>query len=114
MPACEEAAPISVPAAFKKLLTEKHLYQYVQVDTDFVEKIAAALQEDYMQGMGPTTSHVPELEEIQAEGMKVLDRQWLPVDSTQVLESHDSDSEIHFVLPTIHTFCQDCDKVWPF
>src|SRR6266571_1104341 len=80
-----------------------------QVDTDFVEKIAASLQEDYMQGMDPTTSHVPELEEIQAEGMKVLDRQWLPVDSTQVLESHDSDSEIHFVLPTIHTFCQDCD-----
>ena len=33
MQAFDEAAPGPVLEAFKKLLTEKHLYQYVEVDT---------------------------------------------------------------------------------
>ena len=33
MQAFDETAPGPVSEAFKKLLTEKHLYQYVEVDT---------------------------------------------------------------------------------
>jgi hypothetical protein len=110
----EKGAPGAVAAAFKKLLTEKHLYQYVEVDTDFVAKGAAMLEEDYAQSMGPTTSHVPSVEEIQEEVMGVLDRRWVPLDPTQLMEPPYSDKQIHFGLPTIHTFCQTCDKLWPF
>jgi hypothetical protein len=114
MHAFEEATPAAVSDVFRRLLTEKHLYQCVEVDTGFVAKIAAVLYEDYIACSGPRTSSMPDLEDIQNEGMQVLDRQWLPLDPTLLAEPSCSDSEIRFTLPTIHTFCQECDERWPF
>ena len=110
----EEAAPGTVAEAFKKLLTEKHLYQYVEVDTAFVVEGAALLHREWIQSSALSSSQVPDKKKIEQDGMKILDRQWLPLDPAQFRLPPYSDSEIHFELPTIHTFCPTCEKVWPF
>ena len=69
-----------------RLLTEKHLYQSVEVDTGFVTKIAAGLEEDYLAGSGPGSSRVPDLEDLQNEGLGVLASDWVPLDPTQFSE----------------------------
>jgi hypothetical protein len=111
----KDAAPTVIAAAFQALLTEKHLYQYVELDTDFIAKIAGLLSEDYIAGSGPTShSYVPTFEEIRDEGMEVLDERWIPLDPTEGEEPRYSETEIYFSLPTIHAFCSDCEQLWPF
>jgi len=104
--------------ALKELLSHKHLYQSIKVDVSFVQWVAtnmaaeansrrmpnmrAAISENYL----PTGEHV-------------LSWPWrisgpIPKTALGVPRSLVEADGICFDLPTIHTSCPHCEKVWPF
>jgi hypothetical protein len=115
----------AVEAAVKVLLSEKHLYQAVEVDLAFMPEAARQIEQE-RRGM-PTTfqgmqrvSPPNKADEILAGGKATVAQAWTPYvravegkpDMVNVVGN--VGSPIQFGLPTINTFCDRCGGRWPF
>ncbi|HEX4265663.1 MAG TPA: hypothetical protein VH597_15110 [Verrucomicrobiae bacterium] len=99
----------AVTAALKRLLTEKHLYQYVEVDTSFLAQIAKQVGPKYGRPLTSTSPGTP-LTARQGiafnHGASVMAGGWMPTEW--------GDGDIKFDLPTINTYCDKCQSSPPF
>jgi hypothetical protein len=116
MPAIGQA----VANAFKQLLSEKHLYQYTEVDLSCVSALAKTLHNDYaLRASDPgsigSDRGIPSLKSLISEGEEIAANLWTPngFPLPTLSFSHDA-FPLQFDLPTINTFCDDCNGRWPF
>jgi hypothetical protein len=115
----------AVAETLKRLLSEKHLYQAVEVDTAFMSAVAKQLYYEprmspvlpMMRGVSPAKS----LEDILAQGRSVAVQGWMPHvyfgrRNPEMIQAAvpGTGSPIQFYLPTINTFCDRCGDRWPF
>lgn len=111
----------SLTHAFKRLLSEKHLYQSVEVDLSAIPKIAHELRHTLAK---PLTSNmrergprIPSTEDVTRIGMQTATRSWEPANPSlpgaRPIPQGEPDY-IEFQLPTINTFCTHCEANWPF
>ena len=117
MPAIGQA----VTNAFKQLLSEKHFYQYTEVDLSCVSAFAKTLHDDWERsdsepgssGRYRTTSS---LESLISEGEKIATNLWVPKGILwPTTRGFPRDTlTLDFDPPTINTFCDHCDERWPF
>lgn len=109
---------LSVAQAFRQLLSEKHLYQYVEVKLDSFSEAARSIQEEwemgestYLRGLGEPTAK----ERIDSERSRIISGAWLPSAVGVPVHNHASMvALIGFDLPTINTYCSECGERWPF
>lgn len=110
----------SVTKAIKLLLSENHLYQYVEVDLSAVFEFAKTLHADLAlassePNMSGSYKSPPSLESLNAQGKLFAANLWMPSDiSLPTLSFSRDESPIGFELPTINTFCAHCKERWPF
>ena len=107
----------AVASAFKQLLSEKHLYQYEEVDISFVPKVTDAVHRD----MGPailSSGHTVKRSTLEDAIVfcigqtKVL---WIPNGAiTGIVNFPSGSAPLEFELPTINTFCDECQERPPF
>jgi hypothetical protein len=115
----------AVEAALKVLLSEKHLYQTLEVNLGFMD--AAAKQVEQERRGVPTTyqgmqrvSPPNKAEEILANAKLTVAQAWTPYirvaegKPDMVTTVGNAGSPIQFALPTINTFCDQCGTAWPF
>jgi len=101
-----------VQAALKRLLCEKHLYQYVEVDLALLDPTARLLKAEFVKTAmfsSPGASQLtvnPERTIVSYGNMP-----WLFVGGTITGASH---ALVEFELPSINTFCAVCDARPPF
>jgi len=115
----------AVEAALKVLLSEKHLYQGLDVDLAFMAGAAKQVEQERkdvpttyhgMQRVSPPTG----AEEIFATGKATVGQTWTPYirlgggKPEMVTAVGNVGSPIQFGLPTINTFCDLCKASWPF
>jgi hypothetical protein len=107
----------AIADAFKELLSAKHLYQYVQIDTAFMDE---AVKEELRQASEPSSHYIaPRFPSI-AEGKKMLTAEfknlcWRPLfEDGEGKKGTTSSETVEFYLPTIHTYCDMCSARWPF
>jgi len=115
----------SAKEAFRALLSEKHLYQSVRLNTDFVDRGAKVLfhqAEQVPSMMAGGFRTVRPWEDYRGEGLRFIRQQWVlksgvlyAEGSVQYLASagHVPDS-VDIKLPTIETFCPRCKRRLPF
>lgn len=110
----------AVTKAFKQLLSEKHLYQYTEVELGCVSTFAKKLHDDSelrASEPGSVGSHrsTPSLESLVSEGKNIAANLWMPngFPLPTLSFSHDA-FPLQFDLPTINTFCDHCNERWPF
>src|ERR1035437_4904907 len=111
----------AVNAAFKHLLSEKHLYQTVEVDLSAIPQVAEQVRHKFVRPltstMRSTLPLTPPVSQVENLGMQTANRFWQPLNPTQrgarTLTRTESD-QIEFELPTINTFCSNCNGAWPF
>lgn len=108
----------SVADAFKQLLSEKHLYQFVEVDLTLVSSAAKDILKDWQESGSTRLRRLGEpLPEttIELEKLKVTTGLWMPRETTPTTHTFSSDSVfVGFELPTVNTFCDHCKERWPF
>ncbi len=107
----------AVKIAFKQLLSEKHLYQYVEVDISFISTVA----ETVYKGMSPATLSSNRtvkrttLEDAKEFCMGQTAVIWCPSRAiTGIINFHSGLAPLQFELPTINTFCNHCQETPPF
>lgn len=107
--------------AFKRLLSEKHLYQSVEVDLSVIPKVAEQLRHKFVRPLTSNMRHtgplMPSTAEVTKIGMQIATRYWEPANPTLPDErpiTRGEPDQIEFQLPTINTFCSKCDTSWPF
>jgi hypothetical protein len=115
----------AVEEAMKNLLSEKHLYQSSEPDLGFIPELAQRVYKknqgmpQHFQGSGiPPAAQTPETIARSARGM--ADAAWTPY----IRHGHEkgqffpttvpTSNPIQFQLPTINTFCTECQGRWPF
>ncbi|MHC1764893.1 MAG: hypothetical protein AB9869_11420 [Verrucomicrobiia bacterium] len=117
----------AVEDAIKHLLSEKHLYQAVEPDLSFIPELAKKV---HRQGQNSRMSQVfpasgkppaaPTPESIAKSARSMVEYAWTPhirfgQDKGQFFPITGSASNpIQFQLPTINTFCSECQERWPF
>jgi len=108
----------AVAGAFKQLLSEKHLYQSVEVDLTLVKGAAKIILKDWHAGSSPVGRRLGEPlpeDTIKLETSKVTNGLWMPRETTPTTHTFSSESVfVGFELPTINTFCDSCKERWPF
>ena len=110
----------AITKAFKQLLSEKHLYQYAEVDLSCVSSFAKTLHsEDALSDSDPGSigSHrsTPSLESLISKGEDIAANLWAPEGILWPTPGFSRDTlPLHFNLPTINTFCDHCNERWPF
>lgn len=113
--------------AFRTLLSEKHLYQSVTVDAQFLDKLA---EDEYKTeriraatptfGGGGAYRQTPSLEVIREELNGFLQVAWFPTGAAPLVDTgmdilHQNDrSAQKYPLPTIKVTCHHCDERGPF
>lgn len=115
----------AVTAALKILLSEKHLYQCVELD--LVEAAGKAVEyaanrSASERGATPLMSppKVPSLADAIKTASQFSTDFWNPVDALSLgngyrfNELDNKSTTIPFALPTINTFCLECEERWPF
>ncbi len=109
----------SVADAFKRLLSEKHLYQSVEVDLTLVSSMANHILKDWNESFyNPGGRHLGEaLPETKME----LEKSKVTKLAFGCQENHTDHPYfrvirvfVSFELPTINTFCDHCKERWPF
>lgn len=113
-----EAMGQAVSDAFKILLSEKHLYQSITVDltpVKMAENAAIeALESEVPSPMRRGLSVNPKAF-VEEQKAKVLSGLWFAQQITPTTLNLAADSIfIHFELPVINTFCNQCKERWPF
>jgi hypothetical protein len=108
----------AVANAFKLLLSEKHLYQSVEVDMDIVSATATGIKEVLeaeCREVG-VMSISADPDEVVAVASEAIETEiWVPDPITQTSYQISADSiPIGFSLPTINTCCDNCKARWPF
>lgn len=109
--------PISsaITAALKVLLSQKHLYQQVTVDTTFSVVIAnnkvkaRNVAEPVAKVIAPGI-----LESVLKEVHMRVSKYWDIQHPRFIPEGPIDRNVTRFSLPTINTFCDHCDQSWPF
>lgn len=113
----------SIQQSFRILLTNKHLYQAVTLDLEWmttsVRKMKMHMDLSALQsGPGPASTPLVPLEAVAAELESVVDRYWEPedptADGTLPVPRLGKPDYLYFRLPTINTHCSHCDESWPF
>jgi hypothetical protein len=106
----------AITDALRELLEKKHLYQSVIVSREKLDRCKAKMVSDMIIAARsqPLSSYsttrpsdVPK--QCDASIQTVLEAEWLPFAGTQ-----SAVIQVTFMLPTIHTFCPTCEKLWPF
>ncbi|HEX3856171.1 MAG TPA: hypothetical protein VHY30_02610 [Verrucomicrobiae bacterium] len=107
----------AIQLAFKQLLSEKHLYQYVEVDIGFISTVAETVQK----GMGAAilssdrTVKRTTLDDAKKYCVEQTAVIWCPSRAiTNTINFQSGLAPILFELPTINTFCNHCDGSPPF
>jgi hypothetical protein len=108
----------AVVKAFKQLLSEKHLYQYVEVDISFIPTVAKTV----FKGMSPAilsserTVKRSTLEDVMQYCIGQTTVFWFPNGiTTNGIPGYASGfTPLEFDLPTINTFCDECQERPPF
>jgi hypothetical protein len=121
MRAFEEVISKSISEAFKRMLSEKHLYQVVELDLTGIPKIAEEVRNTFktpltstMRNPGPMR---PSVEQVIAMGFNLAGKTWIPQGasfSPAMTITHEGQQFVQFDLPTINTFCTHCQDRWPF
>jgi hypothetical protein len=102
-----EMTPNIVAAAFKKLLSEKHLYQSCELDLSPIKKFA---EECEMQKSMPGSSRdMPSKRQWIDTGKKELECAWIP--ECDLLSP--GRETVTFKVPSIMTYCEQCKDAWP-
>lgn len=110
----------AVTKALKQLLSEKHLYQYTEVDLSCVSALAKTLHDDLARSAsdpGNIGSYrgTPSLESLISKGENIAALLWAPEGILWPTLGISRDTlPLHFDLPTINTFCDHCNERWPF
>jgi hypothetical protein len=107
----------AVSKAFKQLLSEKHLYQYVEIDLSFIPEFAQLIFRGYstvLISSGRVAKRSTFADAIAYCETKVKGT-WCPQDiKSETINFQDGREPIKFGLPTINTFCRQCGDGWPF
>jgi hypothetical protein len=109
----EKTAKI-VGEAFKKLLSEKHLYQGVALDFTTIKQDA---KECEMERSKPGSSHLPSEFDLIEVGKKEFEGAWIPQGASYApcptigMEGRRS---VVFDIPSVNTYCSKCGAAWPF
>jgi hypothetical protein len=107
-----------VAAAFHQLLSEKHLYQYVEVDISFIPKVAEIVHQNSKPVIlsGGRMVKRSTLEEAKARCFEQTKVIWLPnsVSTNKIQSFVTGYAPIGFELPTINTVCAKCEERPPF
>lgn len=111
----EDIIARALTEAFKKLLSEKHLYQSIEVDLGDIPKAAEGLRHKFIKplrsNMREAGPFMPSAGEVSKLGVQLATRFWMAV--ARPSNGKDSDT-LEFALPTINTFCSNCEASWPF
>jgi len=121
-----------ITAAFKKLLSEKHLYQSVELDLSGINTTTAAVEVQKIPraplNSGAKTSRPP-LDAVIEAGQNYANKKWRPViGSAREFEAGvggqrygpapipamQVSNMVIFEVPSIQTFCSSCKDSWPF
>jgi len=107
----------AVARAFKQLLSEKHLYQYSEVDISFIPTVAKAIHDK----MSPTilsggrTVKRSTIEDALAYCLGQTNTIWVPRGViSEIINFRSGFAPLDFELPTINTFCDECQERPPF
>ena len=122
----QETLGRSASNALKVLLSEKHLYQSVGVDTEFLDTLAeenhkhATLEVCKPSVGGLKSIHVAPIEQFRAGLTRYLQTTWFPSNvgplvqtGTDILYQNNNDVQ-KYPLPTIKVTCNHCDERGPF
>ncbi len=117
----------AVEAALKQLLSEKHLYQAVEVDLSFIPELAQKVHhrqsQNRMSQVLPVHSGAPSRstpETIAKDASRMAQSPWTPYirheqNKPQMFPTVGTTSNpIRFSMPTVNTFCHKCQERWPF
>jgi hypothetical protein len=122
----QEALGRSVSQAFKALLSEKHLYQSVAVDTGFLDTIAehnhksAEIEASRPRLGGGGPRKVGSVEQFRAGLNPYLQTAWFPTNAAPLVQTgtdilYQNNPEVQkYPLPTIKATCSHCDERGPF
>jgi hypothetical protein len=116
----------NISDALRVLLSDKHLYQSVTIETTFLDEVAAAQHEaaqiaacqPRMGGGGPR--HVASLEQFRAQLNTFLRSEWFPSGAQPLVQTgtdilFQNNTKVQkYPLPTIKVTCNHCDERWPF
>jgi hypothetical protein len=104
----------AVEEALKRLLSEKHLYQSVEVDIGFVPKIAELIHAENRPMSQPSQS----VDTVAFIGITNVSQSWTFVihsgQGKPLMLQGSVGSLIQVQLPTINTYCDTCSDSWPF
>jgi hypothetical protein len=104
-----ELTPKIVEEAFKKLLSEKHMYQSVSLDLNAIKKDA---DEQEMERSRPGSSRdMPSKHQLMDMGKKELQGTWIPAPD-QAIGAVVRPS-VAFKVPSVTTYCDQCGAAWP-
>lgn len=102
-----------VTQALKQLLSEKHLYQYAELNWEVYSAFEFEVQENLEKELGDYTASAKTF--IAGEKQKLIETIWVPNPITDTSYKVLADSvPVGFKLPTINTFCDHCKDRWPF
>jgi hypothetical protein len=117
----------AVEDAMKRLLSDKHLYQAVEPDLNFIPELAQKVhkqnQSSRMAQVIPASGMpaAPTPESIAKNARGMAEYAWIPYIQAGQQEKGQffptngpTTNPIQFQLPTINTFCADCQERWPF
>src|ERR1043166_2521678 len=102
----------SLAAAFRELLSNKHLYQSVHVDDAFIAGVAQA-KVNRVRQMATSGGTILTPKHYEVEGRQLLAKPWVTRNSEEEVHapSRIRDSEkIELALPTINTVCARCGR----
>ena len=105
----------AVSEAVRSLLTTKHLYQSVEVDTACISKIATEIREDQRR-LGPSSSDLlVSSDDPVSIGVRALSMPWIPTAPGEMGVNPVGSKTLPLLLPTIHTYCScvNCSGIWP-
>jgi len=122
----QEALGRSVSQAFKALLSDKHLYQSLAVDTGFLDTVAEHKHKSaeieaarpHLGGGGPRK--VASVEQFRAGLNHYLQTAWFPTNVGPLVQTgtdilYQNNPEVQkYPLPTIKATCNHCDERGPF
>jgi hypothetical protein len=121
----------NVTEAFRVLLSEKHLYQSVKVDTAYIDEVAkvqhSQAQSEQAQRLSSAMtlglrSPIPDWKSFRKEGVEMYSKLWIPdagisypQGSLQAIAGRGHvENCVVFRLPTVRTRCPHCKGRWPF
>ncbi len=116
----------AVSNALKRLLSDKHLYQAVEPDLEFIPELAQKVHKQrpemsvvLLPGHGGTAPRrTPET--IARSATEIAKGAWIPyvrpaAEKSQAITTiGNAGSPVQFELPTINSFCDTCQDRWPF